>query len=62
MTCRSLQQLEMLFSFLSSITVPNSILAENISLTLEPSVVHIHIDVSSHPFILWQLLMLEYSS
>ena len=30
--------------------VPHSIAAENISLTLEPSVVHIHIDVSSCPF------------
>ena len=48
--CRSLQQLELLFSFLPSITVPNSVAAENISLTLEPSVVHIHIDVSSCPF------------
>ena len=48
--CRSLQQLELLFSFLPSITVPNSVAAENISLTLEPSVVRIHIDVSSCPF------------
>ena len=42
----------LLLSFLSSITVPHSIAVENITLTLETGVLHIHIDVSSHPFIL----------
>ena len=48
--CRPLQQLELLLSFLSPITVPHSVAAENISFTLEPSVVRIHINVSSCPF------------